>query len=70
MIGNDIPGLKYLFETEKIGVCYSKYKPEIVAEAIRKVDQKYEELSSNAFNYYMKCDYGKLLSDILDDVYQ
>lgn len=68
MIGNDIPGLRYLFETEKIGTCFDSFEPEMIAKAIEKIEKNYETYKTNALNYYSSCNYKALLTDILEKI--
>lgn len=68
MIGNDIPGLRYLLGTEKIGECYSSFESKEIVKAIEKIQSNYNYYSSNSSKYYLSCDYRQLLKDILDKI--
>ena len=68
MIGNDLPGLQYLFETKKCGKCFSEFKEESIIEAIRVVEDNYTEMSHNAKEFYDGTNYNELLVRILEKV--
>ena len=65
MLGNDIPGLKFLFETKKCGVCFNDFDKNEICAAIDKIEELYEDLSQNAFSYYNECDYVDTIKNIL-----
>ena len=46
MIGNNIPGLKYLFDTQECGVCLESFCEKDICDAIRKIDDNYDKYSS------------------------
>ena len=66
MLGNNIPGLRYLFETEKIGCCFEEFTSEDIVKAIEKIERDYDTFSINSRKYYRNCDYVELLTDVLD----
>lgn len=68
MIGNDIPGLRFLFETERIGKCFEDFTPERICDCIDEIEKSYESYSFNSLAYYKKCDYSILLKKIIDYV--
>lgn len=51
MIGNDIPGLKYTIEYNKMGVCVPKLDTESFLGAIQKIAENYDTYSNNAINF-------------------
>lgn len=65
MIGNNIPGLKFLFETEGNGECFESFTKEDICVAIDKIESDYEKYSNNSTNYYKKINYEKIVKDIL-----
>lgn len=65
MLGNDIPGLKFLFETKKCGACFKTFTKSDVCNAIEFIERNYMELSSNSLDYYNGCDYKEILSGII-----
>ncbi len=65
MLGNDIPGLKYLFETEHIGSCFERFDAQSIANAIKEIENGYDSYKKCSRDYYEKCDYPKVVKDIL-----
>lgn len=65
MIGNDIPGLTFPFEKDRIGEIFSSFEEDEIMEAIEKVQNNYKELSENARTFYEKTDTKKSISDII-----
>lgn len=68
MLGNDNPGLKFLFDTNHCGRCFSEYSKESICNAINEIEKEYAELSANASTYYSGCDYEKILRGIFKEV--
>lgn len=48
MIGNDIPGLRYTIEYNKMGVCVPEMNTQSFLDAIQNITKKYDSYSSNA----------------------
>ena len=65
MLGNDIPGLKFLFETKKCGVCFNEFNKKEICAAIDEIEASYSTLSKNSSEYYNSCDYVEIIKDIL-----
>lgn len=65
MIGNDIPGLKYMVELNGMGVCAEYENAASVAEAIKKIDADYQYYSSNSKQFFKKSDLDALLDELL-----
>ena len=68
MLGNDIPGLRFLFETKKCGVCFDEFDKNKICTAINKIETSYDSLSQNAFSYYNSCDYVDIIKKILNSL--
>ena len=51
MIGNDIPGLRYTIEYNKMGVCVPQMNTESFFDAIQKIAENYDTYSNNAINF-------------------
>lgn len=68
MLGNDIPGLNYLFEMNNCGKCFKSFTKEHICESITYIEENYSSLASNSLSYYDKCDYKELLNEILEEV--
>lgn len=65
MIGNDIPGLKYLFDTTNSGLCVENFEIDTICEAIRNIETNHDEMGRNARIYYDSIDTEKQLIEIL-----
>lgn len=68
MLGNDIPGLRFLFETTGCGICFTSFDKNDVCGAIKKIEENYEEMEIKSKEYYNSCDYRQVLSDILKSI--
>ena len=68
MVGNDIPGLKATIDAQKMGVCAADMTPQAFVDAFLQVENYYEEMSSNAINFYNSVDIDKCIQKILDHV--
>lgn len=68
MIGNDVPGLKYAFDTTGCGVCIEDFEVDSICKAIETIEDNYETMSKNAEKYYDGTDIEKQLMDILEVV--
>lgn len=69
MLGNDIPGLKYLFNMEKCGVCLESFEQGDICEAIRKIEDNYEMYSQGAKAFYAKTDNEAEVKNILNQIF-
>ena len=56
MIGTNIPGLKYLFDTQECGVCLESFCEKDICDAIRKIDDNYDKYSSGSKRFYLSTD--------------
>ena len=65
MLGNDIPGLRYLFDTQNCGRCFERFTQKDICLAIDKIEQEYSLLSGNSYKYFESCDYKSILKKIL-----
>lgn len=68
MIGNDVPGLKYVFEPYNAGVCLEEFTVENICKAIKHIESNYEAMSCGAHKYYDSVDLKKEFINILDTV--
>lgn len=66
MIGNDIPGLKNLFESNNMGICAKKMSGHAFAEAIIEIERQYKYFSNNSKKFYNKINTSNCLLEILD----
>lgn len=70
MIGNDIPGLKYVFELYKAGACVEELTVENICNAIKCIENNYELMSRGAKKYYESVDLKKDLVNIFETINQ
>lgn len=68
MIGNDVPGLKYVFEPNNAGVCLEEFTVENICKAIKYIESNYDAMSIGARRYYDSIDLKKEFINILDTV--
>lgn len=52
MLGNDIPGLRYTIDSEKMGVCIETLDVKSIKEAILNIEQNYDNFSMNSYDFY------------------
>lgn len=68
MIGNDIPGLRYMFDTTGAGICIEDFTVDHICNAIKEIENNYECMSQNALKYYNDTDTEEQLRVILETV--
>lgn len=56
MLSNDLPALRYLFDTENCGLCIEDFNTENIIKAIKTIELNYENLSRNARLFYNSVD--------------
>ncbi|WWU64279.1 hypothetical protein QJR26_14760 [Clostridium baratii] len=66
MIGNDIPGLNYVFKTKECGTCFKEFKSEYIVNSIKEIEKSYEKMSINSKLLYNNTDTKKIIKNILD----
>lgn len=68
MLGNNIPGLYYIFQQYKCGITFD-YPPSVekIAEDIRYIFDNYPEYSKGSRDYYESVDIKKIISSILEE---
>lgn len=66
MISNDVPALKYLFETNNCGVCINDFSEDHIYKAILEIEGNYDEISNNSLSFYNKVNVKKAVDDILN----
>ena len=69
MLGNDIPGLHYTIEYEKMGVCVSYSEVNNIVEAIEQIEERYMEYSQNSKLFYKKNDLNKILNSLWKNIF-
>lgn len=68
MLGNDVPGLKYAFDTTGCGICIENFDTDSICSAIKQIESKYDEMSRNSEIYYSETDSEQQLFYILETV--
>lgn len=68
MIGNDVPGLKEIFESTNCGVCIREFNEDTICQAIKYIESNYEKMSKGAIEYYENTDLMCEVKTILDTV--
>lgn len=67
VIGNDIPGLRYPIEMNKVGAIANYGDVESIKEAIRNIEINYEEYRKNALDFYDSVDNKSTIKKALED---
>lgn len=65
MIGNDIPGLTYSLEYNKMGVCVDISKQNEIIAAIKNIEKEYLMYSKNSLTFYDKANVKEIINEIL-----
>lgn len=68
MLGNDIPGLKYIFETSDCGVCMDNFSEDSICKAICKIENHYADYSLGSMDFYNKTDSRREVEEILNRI--
>lgn len=66
MISNDLPALKYEFETKKIGLCTPSMSVEAVKNTLIRIDERYSEFTKASSDFFDNYDYKKSVEDIIE----
>ncbi len=65
MIGNNIPGLKYTIEHNRMGVCVNEMNTESFAEAIQNVVDNFDTYSKNAIDFNQNDNKSEVIREAL-----
>lgn len=68
MLGNNIPGLKYCIEHEKMGCCADYEEVQSVAAAIRQLCTEHETYSDNALRFFRSIRLDAMIEEIFCDI--
>ncbi|MGA4516277.1 glycosyltransferase [Solibacillus silvestris] len=68
MLCSDIPGLRYTVAHSKAGECTDLSSVEKVKEAIKKINQNYEQYSINAKDFFNNTDNKAVLKNIISNI--
>lgn len=68
MIGNDIPGLKIVFEKEKIGKIFASYNKDCIKKTIYQIEENYKEISTSSSKYYSTVDNQAVLKKVIENL--
>ncbi len=66
MIGNDIPGLTYPFNTEQIGATFNDFNVSAITNAIKQVEDNFLAYSQNTIDFYHKTDTRNIILEITE----
>lgn len=66
MIGNDIPGLRYLFETQHNGLCIEKFTEKEICKAIKTIENNYDAFASSSAQYFANINSELEIRKIID----
>lgn len=69
MIGNNIPGLKFLFDTKKCGVCFNSFDEQDILTAIKNIDKNYDVYSSGSKILYSETKSEDEIKIVLERIY-
>lgn len=65
MISNDLPALRYLFDTRKSGRCAQSMNKDDIKQALLEIDQHYSLYSKASFDFYASLDYKAVVHAIV-----
>lgn len=68
MIGNDIPGLRYMLEYYRMGKVCDLDSEESIVTAFESIMDNYDEFSSNARSYYETIDNKLIVERVIKDI--
>ncbi len=68
MLGNNIPGLRFLFETQKCGICFDNFTEEDIIKGIKSIEKNYKYLSDRALEYFNSVDSETEIKTIFDNI--
>lgn len=68
MIGSDVPGLAYPFETNGIGYVCKKQTVDAVVEIVRTIESRYDDMVERCYAFYRKTDMDSIVNSILEDI--
>lgn len=66
MISNDLPALRYSFETKGIGECVDQMNTKGVIEKLLQIDSDYAHYSRNSYKFFDSLDFKSAVKKILD----
>ena len=66
MIGTDVPGLQEIFNQYHVGVCVKEETAQGVIDAVKYVDEHYDEMKKNCKTYFDSVDLVKTVKEIID----
>lgn len=66
MIGTDVPGLQEIFNQYHVGVCVKEETAQGVIDAVKFVDEHYDEMKKNCKTYFDSVDLVKTVKEIID----
>ena len=70
IISNDLPGLKYVFDRFRCGICNSIMDENGIINSIREIDKDYKQYSDGARELYNDTDMLSIIKTIMNDAIQ
>lgn len=67
MVGSDVPGLAHVFREHDMGVTTNCEDPRAIAKAIRYIEERYGQMSSNSRNFFDQVDIVDIVDSIMRD---
>ena len=67
-LGNDLPGLEYTIGAARAGKCVDFDNIEAIVDAVKEIDNNYEEYSTNATRFYNSFDVEYSLKKLVKDI--
>jgi glycosyltransferase involved in cell wall biosynthesis len=64
MLGSDVPGNRYTIEFNRMGFV-TDMDPVAIANKVREIDERYDEMSGNAKRFYASIDVDQIVASIL-----
>lgn len=68
MLGNNLPGLQFLFKANHCGECFDEFSEDSICRAIKSIEDNYDKMSIQARKYYDSTDYATVLDSVLEKI--
>ena len=68
MIGNDIPGLICVVDSNNLGKCADYNSVESIIESLEYVEKNYPNISGECLRFYGEVDMDRIMASLLEDV--
>lgn len=67
MVGSDVPGLTHAFREHDMGITTNCEDPRAIAEAIRHIEERYDQMSANSQQFFDHVDTIAIVDSIMQD---